>query len=418
MGIKFTVPNLYLLVVFVMTFNAVQYWPIPGIVIISMAIGILLPFSTNKKFFSTNLVGWLFLYVLIVWLNNVAGDAYLSNTMMLLHSFMGLYVSFSLTYYVYEKGDVNLQQWVIFILIFILLWTTIATYIFDKEFPGIVRLLYRQKVKGGDEVVVIPKFFYMMGLSSYSQPHALPILIPAFVMGLRNSNAKKLIRLAMAIGLVSCMMLLYFSGASGALTVGVMILICSLLVTKGSTTKNLFRLMFVLLLFLPFILEAPFVLGLLDWLDGLVGDESFFHVKIMDIEDTIIYGDASGDVEARQGKYDKTLDAIVDNLMIGTNEGSGGHSALFDRLASLGLVGFIPLITMMILQIKYAVKHIDRQYLFYYYLGVLAAFLMITTKNIAGWDTWFFLFTALPFMVDLNSKGFPSFSKRTKKHHN
>ena len=94
-----------------------------------------------------------------------------------------------------------------------------------------------------------------------------------------------------------------------------------------------------------------------------------------------------------------TIAAIFDNPIIGAQEGMGHHSALLDRFASLGLVGFIPLICLLVLQTKYILRKLPSQIHIYYYVGLLAAFMMLISKNITGWGMWFFLFAAMPFLI-------------------
>ena len=267
--------------------------------------------------------------------------------------------------------------------------------------PGLVRMAHLTAlVNPGDLTTFKPMF--MLGLSSYELPHALPLLMPAFVLGVKNNLLSKKQRLLSAIMLACSLMLVYFSGATGPMLVSLMVLLMSFLVSKGSTASNVLKLSVVVLIMAPFIIDDQFMLAGLDWVDGLLGGEGYFHSKVEDFQDTIMYGGAEGDVEERQDLYGNSISVLLENplhILIGAQEGYGVHSVLLDRLASLGLIGFIPLISLFVVQFKFVMKHISSQYYVYYFLGLFAAFMMMISKNVSGWNLWFILFSALPFCV-------------------
>ena len=403
-SIRLELPYLYIVTVFFLTFYAVKYWPIPGAITIASGIGILLPFLICRSFFRTRLFLLLILYALVVLLNFISGDKYFGNKNSLFLGFVGFFVSMSMTYYVFKNREYNLMRVIFYTLMIVLLWTTLATAYFDMTMPGVVRYAYGQQQLGTSEVGMFNSMFFW-GMSSYALPHSLPILIPAFMLGLRNSSLTKKARVFSGIMAMCCLMLAYFSGATGPMLVSIMVLFMSLLIRKGRTSSNIIKLVVVMLILLPFILSNELLLAALEWVDGLLGGEGYFHYKVVDFQDSILYG-ASGDVEERQGLYGNSFEVLFANslnLLIGVQEGQGGHSALLDRFASLGLVGFVPLICLFVAQFKYAIKHLSSEYLSYYYLGLFAAFMMLASKNVSGWNMWFFLFSALPFCIYIYS---------------
>ncbi len=392
------IPYLYVFIVFCLTFSAVKYWPLIGITSICYAIGIALPILICRTFFNTPSFQCFIAYGLVVLLNFFAGDDYFSNANSLMIGFIGFYVSLSMSYYVFQNKDYDLLKKIVFTLLIVLLWTTVATAYFDISSPGLVRYAYGVVLRGDSEETMFNPML-ALGLSSYALPHCLPVLIPPFVMGLRNKSLAKMQRALAVLALACCLMLVYFSGASGPLLVSFVIVLISFIVRKGSVSSNIAIFVLALLIVAPFLFNEELLLGVLDWFDGLVGVESYFHKKIGDIQDSIVYGDSSGDVEARGDLYSMTIAAILENPIIGVQEGMGKHSALLDRFASLGLVGFIPLICLLVLQTKYTLRKLPSQIHIYYYVGLLAAFMMLISKNITGWGMWFFLFAAMPFLL-------------------
>lgn len=401
---KIKIPHLFVFIVFCLTFNAVKYWPLFGITSICYAMGIILPFIICPSFYGTKQLLWFLLYAVVVSLNFLTGDVYMDNTNSLMIGFVGFYVSMAMSYYVFTRNDISLMRAIVYTVCVVIIWTTVVTAIYDRMFPGMVRMLYGVAVKGLEAKVDLGSFkkYYAMGLSSYAMPHAIPVLIPAFVMGVKNSSLDKKQRVLSAIMLLCCLMLVYFSGATGPVLVSFMVLLISLIIRRGSLVLNVFVFIIVFLLIMPFVMDDQFLLAALEWIDGLVGGEGYFHYKIIDFEESIIYEENAGDVAAREELYGQTIGLIFDNvknLFIGVQEGHGGHSALMDRFASLGLVGFIPLMAVLVSQAKFLVKQLPANTRMYYYTSILAAMMMLLSKNVTGWTMWFFLFAALPFYL-------------------
>lgn len=394
---------LYVFIVFCLTFNAVKYWPLFGISSICFGIGIILPIIICPTFFSTRMFHFFAVYAFVVLINHLLGDAYLSNRNSLLIGFVGFFASMSMSYYIFMYRDYKLMRSIIITLFVVLLWTTIATAYFDISNPGLVRLAYGIMMQGGSDSKMFNSL-YALGLSSYALPHAIPILITPFVLGVRNTSLKKKERIIAAIMLACCLMLVYFSGATGPLLISLVILIMSFVIRKGSVRTNIVVFVIGILLIAPFFLNDELMIMALDWADSLIGGEGYFHKKIVDFQDSIIFNEASGDVEARVDYYSMTLESILTNPFFGTLDVHGGHSALFDRFASLGLLGFVPLIGVLVSQAKFIQAHIPSQMLIYYYLSLLAAFMMLTSKNVTGWGVWFFLFAAMPFLLVFYSR--------------
>ena len=160
--------------------------------------------------------------------------------------------------------------------------------------------------------------------------------------------------------LVSCLILCYLGGSTTALLTGVLGLLISMFTKVGSGRKQTLRFSLLTVLVFFLISNDAIMLSFLNWADGRVGDMSAFHSKIMDFEESIVYGDSSGTaVQGRGELYNMSFRAIFSNPIFGTNADIiGGHSTLLDHWACLGLLGFIPYVCFIYWQIKMTASHL------------------------------------------------------------
>lgn len=395
----YTIPNLYILVVLFLTSVAFQYWS-DGLRLLAITLGVFLPMIVCKSYFSTRQFYYLVFYFIIVLLNHITGDTYFKETYGLIMNATGLFVSSSLIYYIINTKNYKLLQAIVLVVFFIIIWTAIATAFFDFSIPGIVRRAVNMKREGqGADLIG----FYRYGMAEYASVHAIPILIPPLVFGIKKSE-RKMQKVLYSLLLILCFMLVYFSAATGPMIVALGIIFISFIVRSGNISSNLF-VFFLLFLFLIFIVNDSMMLWLLDGIDNLIGYEGYFHEKIIDFEDSIIYGESSGDLEGRMDLYEQTTKSISESFLFGTQSAVGGHSALLDRLASLGIVGMIPFVGFLIVEFRTIKKYIPSNGYIYFILSWISALVMLLTKNNSGWHMWFYLITVLPlllFFIDSN----------------
>lgn len=397
----------YLLTVFTLTFYAVWFWPIPMLHYIGLIVGLVLPIILTPSFFSQKWFAYFVIYFFVIYLNFVSGDAYFNKSKRIIEEFVALYIPAAMLFYYNKTLDFRWSRTVLFVAIIVLVWTTISTAIIDSQSPGIVRYAHSMMQQGLEDVSAFSGF-YRMGMSNYILPHAVPVLIPAFAIVLRDKDLKFKQKLLPIGILASLMMLLYFGGATGPMLIGIAVLIVSFFIKPGSTKGFWGALILVSVIVLPLLLNDELMLSLLEWLDDLMGNEGFFHYKVITFQDTIVYGSATGDVEQRQGLYAKGIAGFFENILIGSNGDIGGHSVILNRLGSLGLIGFIPYVAVLVVLSKKAIKMLPANYRVYFYLGSFAAFMMLLSKGIASWELYFFWFVVLPFAIIY-------FSNSTKK---
>ena len=161
----------------------------------------------------------------------------------------------------------------------------------------------------------------------------------------------------------------------------------------------------MLLLFvivMPLVLNQTVQVKVLESLSSLTQNNSLFETKRIDIEESIMYGEVQGGVAVRQSLYAASFEAFFENPIMGVNDKKyGGHSALLDRLAMLGLLGFLPLSLLFYRIYKFTLKCLPKESRVYYKMGFLVGIIMLSAKNMFGWAMFFFMFFLLPMLIIL-----------------
>ena len=390
---------LYALMVFMVTFYGINFIFSPAIRYLFVIVATFL----HIQLFSRTKIFLVFLiYFLIVFMNFLLGDSFYHDLKRVLLNNMYLLASLSITYYLftYQNNTPGIMKGILVAVVLAIIWHTIATAFLDIASPGIVRTV-NQQIKMGEMDESVFAHLYSIGMTNYMFPHAIPIMISPLMLVIRSDRfvvKEKYIAIAI---LVCCLLLVYFSGATGPLLVSIVIIVAAFVVSETSTSANFAKLVFLFILIIPFLLNDELMLGVLDWIDDLVGSESHFHSKVVAFQESIYYDEAAGDVGERQDLYLKDIELFFNNFLWGTQEDVGGHSVILLRMATLGIVGFLPLIGIIVLHVKYVKRYIDKKVKIYYYIGLVAAFIMLATKGVTTWEMIFFPVTVLPISLYL-----------------
>jgi len=360
---------------------------------------LLLLFITKNRLRDVSII-WFVVYAVVLVLNFLAGDSYFDSIGDVIQEIAILFFTSTLSYYVFAGKYVRFAKVLIYLILAIITYYSVSSFILEQEFPGIIRnTVYMTNLGELDDL----RIYYMSGLATYQLPHALPILIPPLVMVIRQRSNPTWERFLGGIVLIAVFIITFISYAATALFLSILMLLLALIVRQGSIKDNIARLAVVGIIFLPIIISPSFILRPLSDLFSTAEDASYID-KLIDIQKLADSGTATGSVAARESRYDITFDEIIEHPILGTNEQTGDHSAIFDRWASLGLVGWIPYIVFIALQFKAIKKRISKEARPYYVLGVFAALFMLFTKNMSNWETWFMVFTILPLMTWLQSQ--------------
>lgn len=365
-----------------------RYW-------IWVTLGGILVIRLAPTFFSSKQFLFLAFYGLIIILNYLNGDHYYNSIVKVIFEIMLLVFSGGLCY-IFTNTNINFRiiKIILFIGAFVIIFTSIGTYLADKMFPDIVRTMVTYANNG---IPIAP--YYRMGVCDYNMPHAMPILIPPLIMMIKKKDIAKSIRILCVIVLIFALLLVYTSGATTPLIISLFALLCSLLANPQKKLKaNMSLLIIAAIIAIP-ALNKDVQLSVVHFFERLLPEENQNQSKLRDIESTIIYGETTGDMEAREDLYSQSLSTFQDNILIGSNAGTGGHSILLDRLGTLGVVGIIPYLLFIWFILKSVFLRIPESNRFFFIIGVFCFLLTIATKNMGGIWMWMAICVFLPVML-------------------
>lgn len=384
---------------------AVAYFPFVSRVWLILSIGLLASFIATPNFYQTKRFYIFALYALLIFVNVSSGDEYFNN-----NSFVGElgYLLLPILMFQYcitgRKGD-TFQNWVLLIMLIILTIETISTLVLDIESPGVVRNSFREasfsrNASIGESRKTYLIQYYRMGMTNYWFPHAVPILIPSTIYGIKISkNNTKINVILWWLVLIEILLLCWLSGSTTALMLAVVFTIIGFLTKEASPKRNVAMFIIVSLVVLPFMLVDNLTLWLLDILGDLVSNNVYFSSKVDIFRESILYGDTTGDLAVREDKYSISINQFLSNIILGTNGTVGNHSTFLDRLAVLGLVGFIPYVLLFFMQFKYSIKTIPNDCRIFYFESFFAGIIMLLLKDVDNWETFLILFTILPIQL-------------------
>lgn len=341
---------------------------------------------------------WLMLYAFIVIMNFFAGDVYFSNYIHVFEEIGLLLLPSAMFCYLACHNDFKLMKWMVILFFVHTIYVTVASSIIEAIEPGTIRLTVVWSLYG--EWGLIDNAL-RHGLSSYMFPHALPIIIPALILGVRNKRFPQIVKGLLLLCFIATLYLIYLSSVATALLLAILIFIVSVVVTEDSIKNNLRKIILVGVILFPIFvifLNEEMMLNVLGFFSSAF-ENTAFASKFVDMEQSIKMNSASGDIESRMNMYQITQDALAGNVLLGTDDSVGGHSALFDRLGALGLIGFIPYSIFLFHQIKLSWHFIPKNSKVYFLIGLLAGFVMLLTKNTSNWYLWSCMFLYMPSMI-------------------
>ena len=339
---------------------------------------------------------WILLYLFMVMYNYFTGDAYFNSFPVACSEFAILFFSSALGYFCLLPENRKSSKTILWVLSFIIIITSFATFLLDLTNPGIVRQATSELFDMKD--LTILNWGYRMGMTNYSLPHALPVIIPALVYGIKNHSLNVRSRLFLSLFLFAVFMLIYVSGVATAIIVSFIVFIISFFSSTNRAQNNIQVFIIVGIILVPILLNQQWLADMLNYFISLTG-EGYLHDRLVDILESMIYKDASGDLEARLDLYSVSSTEFAESILFGSNNNLGGHSAIIDRLATMGLVGIVPYILFIGYQLNTSYKKIPQCAKTFYVEGILAGLMMLITKNMSNWEMWTMLFVLLPTII-------------------
>lgn len=378
-------------------------WPILEREWLIQGITFFITLFTVSKFYTSRIFFFVLFYCIVLCLNVFAGDTLYDDYVVVVLELFKYCIPAAITYYFLKTDNKKGIKVSVYLFLGLTVFTTVSSFIISLSFPGIIRL-YVSHVNGHLDLSEFTPFL-RLGMSNYYLPHALPVLIPALFVGVLNRSYKKSLRVFFLVAWISIVVLTYLSGATTAILFSLLFSIMVLFVRRKSLSKNLATFVVGSLIIIPLMAERQVLVRVLENLEEtLVGTD--YASKVVQIADIVESGEVTGgDAETRSDLYSQTLSQFVKHPIFGTDDSVGGHSALMDRMACLGLIGFIPFLLIFVFHIKFVLRYIPNDLKAFYVLGLGIAFLMLVLKYMLYFEMSVIILTILPFAILLLGSG-------------
>lgn len=385
------------IIVFVSS-TLLNYWfPISAITWLWLFVGCICTFLLCRNYYKTSIFIASLFYGIVVFLNFIFGDAYYNSFPKVFNELGALFLMPAIAYFCLSKNRKKYSYFIILIFFGVLFITALGTTIVDIGFPGAVRYTVESQNKNRGEDGLLQSFF-RFGMENYLLPHALPMLVPIFIMGIKDDLLKFKYRLLFILMLLIVFWLVWLAGSTTALLFTLLFGIFSSFVTikeKVSISKFLIP----LILLLPIVLSQDIQVFFLDILIDFTNISETTHKfasHLADMKYSMLYDSDEGAVGARMTRYEETLNVLTQDLIFGTNSEIGGHAALLDRLATLGLFGIVPLLMFFIHNIKLTKSFLSVRTQTFYLLGTIAGLSMMAVKNMFNVEMLLIMCLILP----------------------
>ena len=276
------------------------------------------------------------------------------------------------------------------ILIFILV-TSISSSIGNIWFPGASRGLSGPLAKSG--LFHLVKMYQNMGIASYGFFSGIAFLFPCLYYQYKNLRKNRNYWFILII-------FLFISSFLAGFTIPILISMFAIVISAIGY-KRLKRNYFItFLIILLFLMPNVFYSQMFYFVSGLAYSEEL-ETRLHDIGLAFEQGvDTSAhevtEVEHRMTRFSYNINIFMENVILGSGKPGNSHLYWLNILAQFGLVGLIPVLIVIISQIKFNLKIFDKSYKFYYLLSFILFTVSGIMKAVAGKEMFFYLFFVIP----------------------
>lgn len=297
---------------------------------LTMLIPIVLIFFYDKMFARKQVIG-VSIVVLIYFFLSLIGVEYFK--VVIPKSLVLLFTVFGLEHF-FVTRDIWYVRMVIATVYFSLLILILASIPQFILLPNLTRMMNQ----AADDPSIDFHYYWTI---SYETVHFLPVLsIPLFA-GLRI--LKRWGKIIALVGLILMMVVMVLASSTTSLILLVLTYLFFIFYnSKNTFSTNIVKFAVLGVLFAP-VLNTSVQLSILDAVQPIF-EGSNTSKKIDEIKIYVAYGNTTGDMEARESIYQKTIDGIISNPLFPEKSNSriGQHSYLLDHLSAMGLFLFIP----------------------------------------------------------------------------
>ena len=261
--------------------------------------------------------------------------------------------------------------------------------------------MYARKITGGDMETI--NEFNKLGGGGYSFAIALIALFPMLFYYYQNNRKVNLSKKVIFFYGILCFFALVKLQFFTNILLSVVVITVALLGRKRM--KQSLIIMGILLIFFILIPKTIYA-DLLMSIGSLFDAESNIYYKLNDMANYLVQGDRYATaVEHRTDRYPLLFKAFIQNPVFGRfvgyqevveRVGEGGHLYWMNRLTTVGIFGFIPVLLVHYGYIKSAIKYFSKEFTFYFLIAVFAVLVLGLMKVLGGRELWFTYFILLP----------------------
>lgn len=347
----------------------------------------------------------LLFYFIVLYFNAKTGDVLISSTQIAIVEILFLYVPSAVVLWSFANDNNTFIKSVLFVSFALFAIEAVSSFVTLQVEPMIIRTLYKIASDEGDTGIMFE--YYRTGLLDYSMAHAIPILIPPLFYAYKKVASTAKSKMLLLVAIAGCVFLTWLSDSTTALMLAVLFLGIGFLTNVSDIRSNFRKLIVIGIITLPIAVSDDVQLAVLDAAETVLGSESVFAEKIEEFRYSIENeGRMTGDMQGRVDRYNKSLDMFFANPLWGTNTKPGNHASLIDRLGSLGLLGFIPLMLFFWYSLKRIAEYLPADSLVFFIQGIFAAMIMLGTKGMWNWSMFYNLFILLPFIIYYTNEKF------------
>lgn len=248
--------------------------------------------------------------------------------------------------------------------------------------------------------VAIGEESFKYWIINYGTIHGLPFLLAPMVFLVRRIFHKnKWLCIFWLIAIFIIFYIIVISDATTAMLLSILMILLPIVISKERfDVKSVFQFLIIGILLLV-MMQPSVMVPIIDGIQSTMNESSTNYQKMGEIKDVFIYGEADGDLGARQDLYNSSWKLFVESPLIGTQhpEQISKHTWLIDRLACFGIVFFIPIILLFFSHIKKVYLGLNHTRVVYVF-GVCGYMVMLYLKNDFGTGTWLYAFAILPLL--------------------
>lgn len=247
----------------------------------------------------------------------------------------------------------------------------------------------------------------LFAIPRYAIIYGLAILFPILLENVRRQKGKQ------KLFWIAIVLIAGYSIIVSNFTTAAIAMLFSAIIYYVNRIKGAIKYVLIFFIFaFAVIMLATDVLGIfLNYLSVLFSQSETWSGKLLDMANSLLYGDAEGSIYGRSELYKMSWDCFKSNPLIGNLSGNvkniGGHSTFLDILGTAGLIGGGAFVAFLISSYKYCCKLSfgDKQLKNIIMSCYVAFILIVTTKNIiTSFCICISIFVVLPLYITLIKK--------------